>query len=188
MSGVDQPFIPSDISGTTGLPPIPSIGSFGNEPSVPEKPLHRLAEVRIAQGISLNSVAKRFGIEISEAREMERPETDLTLSELYKWQKILDIPIAELLIDPDDLPNNPIRTRGQLVRLMKTARSIRENAKEEQLQILSQMLIDQLIELMPELQHISAWPSIGQSREFKDYGQAIYRRFESGFSSFLEDQ
>lgn len=190
MSEIDHPFFPS----TPGLPlggdgpvlPFAGITTPFRGKSV-EKPLHRIEEVRKSQGISLNTVAKRFGVELSVAREMENPYRDISLEELYRWQKLLDVPLSELLLDPDDLPENPIRARGQLVRLMKTARSILENANDERLKILSQMLVDQLVEIMPELINITAWPSIGQSREFKDYGQAVYRRFDNGTAASLEE-
>ncbi len=150
-------------------------------------PLHRIAEVRRSQSLSLATVARRLHLEVAAARAAEMPQSDMLLSDLYQWRAILDVPVAELLIDPEELPSNPIRNRGQLLRMMKTVRTILESTQEQRTQILAQTLSDQMIELMPELVGVTSWPAIGQSREFKDYGQAVFRRFDSGLASALEE-
>lgn len=151
------------------------------------RPLHRLATVREEQNVSLTRIAKRLSIDIAEARRQSLETTDLLLSQLYRWREILEVPVGELVIEPEEIPNNPVRNRGQLIKIMKTARTIRENVQEENLVILAQLLIDQLVEMMPELANISAWPSVGQAREQRDLGQAVYRRFDSSVSRRLED-
>ncbi len=150
-------------------------------------PLHRIGEVRRSQSLSLATVARRLHLEVAAARAAEMPQSDMLLSNLYQWRTILDVPVAELLIDPEELPSNPIRNRGQLLRMMKTVRTILESTQEQRTQILAQTLSDQMIELMPELVGVTSWPTIGQSREFKDYGQAVFRRFDSGLTSALEE-
>jgi len=109
------------------------------------------------------------------------------LTQLYKWRDILDVPVSELLINPEDTLDNPIKSRALLVRVMKTVRSILETSREKQIKWLAQTLFDQLVEIMPELKEVSSWPSVGQSREFKDYGQAIYRRFDPGIEQAMVD-
>jgi len=141
-------------------------------------PLHRLAAVRKAQGVSIANLARRLNMDAIDVREQEKPTSDLLLSLLYKWREILDVPVSELLIDPEDALDDPIKSRALLVRVMKTARSILETAHEKSILRMAQTLFDQLVEIMPELKDVSAWPTVGQSREFKDYGQAIYRRFD----------
>ncbi len=162
-----------------------SRGATGPEKCV--RPLHRLANVREEQNISLTRAAKRLSIDIAEARRQSLETTDLLLSQLYRWREVLEVPVGELVIEPDEIPSNPVRNRGQLIKIMKTARTIRDNAKEESLVILAQLLIDQLVEMMPELENVSAWPSVGQAREQRDLGQAAYRRFDSNVSRRLED-
>ena len=142
-------------------------------------PLHRLAEVRKNQGVSIANLARRLNMEAMDVRMQEKSNSDMLLSQLYRWREILDVPISELLIDPEDTLDDPIKSRASLVRVMKTVQSIIETAREKPIQRMAQTLFDQLIEIMPELKDVSAWPSVGQSREFKDYGQAIYRRFTS---------
>ncbi|MGL6225316.1 MAG: hypothetical protein ACRC10_01670 [Thermoguttaceae bacterium] len=158
-------------------------------PGVSEEtmPLHRIGEVRRAQSFSLATVARRLNIDIADARIAEDERSDMLLSMLYRWREVLDVPVSELLIDPDELPSNPIRNRGQLLRMMKTVQSILKGTKEPRIKLLAQTLADQMIELMPELEGVSAWPSVGQAREFKDYGQAVFRRFDSGLAITIEE-
>ena len=149
--------------------------------------LHRLAEVRKAQGISIANMSRRLEMASIDVREQEKPTADMLLTQLYKWRDILDVPVSELLINPDDTLDDPIKSRASLVRVMKTVRSILETSREKQVKWLAQTLFDQLVEIMPELKEVSSWPSVGQSREFKDYGQAIYRRFDPGIEQAMVD-
>lgn len=146
---------------------------------------HRIAEVRKSQNLSIACAAKRLGVDVSEVRRQENPETDLSLSQLYRWQEILEVPLEEILPEQDEMFESPIQIRAKLVRVMKTVRSIMEQSQENVIQHLTQTLFDQLVEIMPELKEVTSWPSIGQAREFKDYGQAIYRRFDPGIERNL---
>lgn len=150
--------------------------------------LHRIAEIRRSQNLSLADLARRLGISVAEARTQEQPESELTLSELYRWQEALNVPMIEILVESEDYPDNPIRRRSQLVKVMKTVRTILDRSKEESVTILARTLSEQLIEIMPELVHVTSWPSVGQSREAKDYGQAAYRRFESNVSRAFDHE
>jgi transcriptional regulator with XRE-family HTH domain len=150
-------------------------------------PLHRLAEVRKNQGVSIANLARRLNMESVDVRSQEKPTSDMLLSQLYRWREILDVPVAELLIDPEDTLDDPIKSRASLVRVMKTVRSILEMTHEKPIQRMAQTLFDQLVEIMPELKDVSAWPTVGQSREFKDYGQAIYRRFDPGVEQAMTE-
>jgi hypothetical protein len=60
---------------------------------------------------------------------------------------------------------------------MKTVRSIQQRAHHAPVQRLTQMLIDQLIEIMPELKEVAPWPSVGSRRKRHELGQAFFRRF-----------
>ena len=171
-----------DSSYVTGEMPMP----LGHA-TPPVRPLHRLGEVRKAQGISIANVSRRLDMASIDVREQEKPTADMLLTQLYKWRDILDVPVSELLINPDDTLDDPIKSRASLVRVMKTVRSILETSREKQVKWLAQTLFDQLVEIMPELKEVSAWPSVGQSREFKDYGQAIYRRFDPGIEQAMID-
>ena len=88
-------------------------------------------QVRRLQGISRRTVARRLNVEVEQVRQQERETTDLTLSVLYAWQKALDVPVAELLVESGDTLASPILERSQLVRIMKTVLAIRRQAKQE---------------------------------------------------------
>ncbi len=153
----------------------------------PQRPLHRLAATRNDQGVSLSTVAKKLGIEIAEARRQEQTTTDLLLSQLYRWRDVLETSVGDLLIEPEEIPTNPIKCRSQLVKMMKSVQTILETTKEDGTRIMAEMLAAQFVDLMPELKNINAWPSIGQAREQRDLGQAAYRRFDGAVARSLED-
>lgn len=140
-----------------------------------KEPLHRVATVRQQQGMSLRSASRQLGIDIRELRYQEGETTDLRLSELYGWQRVLDVPVSDLLVEPTSPLSRPVLERARLVRLMKTVMSIREQSSSVSVQRLAQTMIDQLIEIMPELKEVSAWHSVGQRRSLDEFGRAAER-------------
>ena len=136
---------------------------------------HRLATVRRLQGVSRRSLARRLNVEIAEVRRQEDESNDLPLSVLYEWQKVLDVPLAELLVESDDDISRPLMQRAQLVRLMKTALALRDEAAVEPARRTAQLLVEQLIEVMPELEHVTAWHAVGKRRRRNDLGIAAIR-------------
>jgi transcriptional regulator with XRE-family HTH domain len=141
-----------------------------------QRPLHRLAAVRKQQGISQRNIARRLGVDVATVCEQEHEAADLPLSMLYAWQKVLDVPVAELLVDSDDPLSAPVLERARLVKLMKTAAAIMEKAHSNAVKRLVTMLVEQLLEIMPELRDVSAWHTIGQRRTLDDYGRAVERQ------------
>ena len=110
------------------------------------------------------------------------------LSDLLKWQNILDVPLVDLLHDVDTPLSRPVMERAQLVKLMKTAASITDQAESDGVKRLARMLTDQLIDMMPELSEVSAWHSVGQRRSLDEYGRVVDRRLgDDFFSAFRED-
>jgi transcriptional regulator with XRE-family HTH domain len=152
-------------------------GAGGSEElNLPAKePLHRLAAVRQLQGISRRTIARRLNVEVAEIRHDEESTTDLPLSKLYQWQKALEVPVVELLVESDDTLSQPLMKRAQLVRLMKTALAILEQAEQEPIHLMAQTLIDQLTEMMPELQGVSPWHAVGKRRRLDELGIAAQR-------------
>src|SRR4029077_15351578 len=90
--------------------------------------------------------------------------TDLRLTDIYKWQRALDVPIAELLVDEDESLSRPVRRRGALPKIMKTPRSIVDTAHDGPTKRMAENLVEQLLDLMPELKEVSPWHSVGESR------------------------
>lgn len=141
-----------------------------------EQRLHRISEVRQQQGVSLRSAARRMGKEVSRLKVQEQENTDLRLSDLYDWQQVLDVPVSDLLVEQEASLSHPIMQRAQMVRLMKTATSILESATVPATRRMAQMLVDQLVEMMPELAEVSPWHSVGQRRSLDEFGRAFDRR------------
>jgi transcriptional regulator with XRE-family HTH domain len=130
----------------------------------PQQPLHRIAEVRKQQGISLRTVSRRTGIEVKELRHQEQDTTDLVLSQLRKWQQALEVPLADLIED-DQALSRPVRERAKLVRIMKTAVSLRDACQGNvRMERMVAMLCEQLLDLMPELEEVGSWPQSGSRR------------------------
>jgi len=93
------------------------------------------------------------------------------LSDIYRWQRALDVPIGELLVEEDEPLSRPVRERGAMLKIMKTARSIVETAGDCPTRRMAENLVEQLLELMPELKEVSPWHSVGQRRSLDEMGR-----------------
>jgi transcriptional regulator with XRE-family HTH domain len=150
---------------------LPVVGA-ASKPS-----LHRIRTVRHLQGVSLRTAARQLGTTVSHVRIQENETTDLKLSELYRWQAVLDVPVEELLVEPTLPLSRPVTERARLVLVMKTAAAILEVASTPQLARLAERLVDQLVELMPELREVGPWHSIGRRRSMEEYGRIAEQCF-----------
>ena len=156
--------------------------------------LHRLEEVRRNEGLSRQAVARNLGISVEEVATLEKPSSNMTLADLYRWQKVLNVPIAELLIDESDalapVPN--VQLRALLLKAMKTVRSIEEKTQEKiqhptSIKILIKVLTEQLQEIMPELQGIAPWQlGRGHNRKEDELGKAFFRGMDISLDTFAE--
>jgi transcriptional regulator with XRE-family HTH domain len=139
-------------------------------------PLHRLAAVRRQQGISQRNIARRLNIDINTVRQQEEETTDLPLSTLYLWQRVLEVPISELLVDSNAPLSPPVYERARMVKVMKTVAAIAEKADTPSMKRLLEMLINQLLEIMPELTDVAPWHTVGQRRTLDEYGRVVERQ------------
>ena len=137
----------------------------------PGHPLHRIQEVRRLQGMSLRTAARQLGTDIRSIRAQEQETTDLRLTDIYRWQRALDVPIAELLVDEGEALSRPVRERGAMLKIMKTARSIVDTANDGPTRRMAENLVEQLLDLMPELKEVSPWHSVGQRRSLDEMGR-----------------
>lgn len=142
---------------------------------------HRISEVRRQQGVSLRSVSRRMDVNIQEVRHQEDPGTDLRISELLKWQEVLDVPLVDLLVDSEGPLSDPVFRRAAMLRVMKTAKAIQEAAQDRSVLRLATMLIDQLVNMMPELSDVSAWHSVGQRRTQDEVGRIAEKTIPENF-------
>lgn len=133
--------------------------------------LHRIAEVRRLQGVTLRNVSRRLGVSLATVRRQEQADCDLRLSDLLQWQEVLEVPVAELLVEGDGQLSGPVLQRSRMVKLMKTAAAIREHAHDAMLVRMVSMLIDQILEIMPELADVTPWHTVGQRRTLDDLGR-----------------
>lgn len=160
-----------------------------SRPSTPAseigKPLHRIRTVRLQQGVSLRSAARQTGTDIRQLRLQEQETTDLRISDLRKWQKSLDVPLTELLVESDEPLSRPVMERARLVRIMKTVAAIQERTQSASIRRMAQMLAEQLTEVMPELKEVGAWHNYGQRRSLDEYGAVVQRRLSD---SLLEGE
>ena len=155
----------------------PSVGPNGvSKQKNGHQRLHRIQTVREEQGMSLRTAARQLGSNVTDAKDQEDETSDLRLSELYRWQAALAVPLSDLLQDPGTSLSRPVLERARMVRLMKTASAILELAPTVRVRRLAEMLVDQLIELMPELEGVGPWHSVGQRRNMDDYGRIVERR------------
>jgi transcriptional regulator with XRE-family HTH domain len=171
--------------GVIGSVPTPIVTQ--KEAEAAPQQLHRVRSVRLQQGVSLRSAARQMGSDIRSLRLQEQESTDLRLSDLHKWQKALDVPVSELIEETDEPLSRPVMERARLIRLMKTAAAIHERAPVA-IQRMAQMLVDQLVEVMPELQDVSPWHQFGQRRSLDEYGRVVERRLsEDVFDDIMDD-
>lgn len=165
--------------------PVPGVGQTGSGghngcPKVGQS-LHRVQEVRQEQGVSLRTAARRMGSDMRSVKAQEQSTSDLRLSQLYAWQQVLDVPLNDLLEEPGLPLSSPVLERARLIRLMKTVMSIQEKADSPAIERLAQVLVEQLVEVMPELAEVSAWHNVGQRRSLDECGRVAENPIPDSF-------
>jgi hypothetical protein len=104
-------------------------------------------------------------------RRQEQADCDLRLSDLQRWQEVLEVPVAELLVEGDGQLSGPVLERSRMVKLMKTAAAIRERSAGTAVCRMVEMLVEQILEIMPELADVTPWHTVGQRRTLDDLGR-----------------
>jgi transcriptional regulator with XRE-family HTH domain len=149
--------------------------------------LHRIALVRRRQGVALRTVARYLDVDIEEAARQEQPDSDLPLSSLRRWQQVLEVPLSELLVESHDELSAPVLERARLIKVMKTAATILEKSESSRVRRLSETLIAQLIEIMPELEGVGPWHDMTTPRRRRDdLGRAAERQIPAPLGRDLE--
>ena len=134
-------------------------------------PLHRIAEVRVQQDLTLRAISRRSGVDVEDLKHQELPDSNLTLIDLTRWAKALEVPIENLIVDNDFGLSDPVQSRAAMVKVMKTVVALTEVAASPRVARLTTMLRQQLIELMPELAEIGGWPNYGSRRPSDQLGR-----------------
>ncbi|MCE9608208.1 MAG: hypothetical protein K8U03_25260 [Planctomycetia bacterium] len=146
--------------------------------------MHRVREVRRQQGISIKRASQHLEISVEEARRQEEPTADLTLAQLFAWQKLCEVPVADLLVEPDCELSPPVLQRARMVRVMKTVQAIMERTGQVSVQRLGQTLVNQLVELMPELKGVSSWHAVDRRQSCNQNARIL----ESNYLRPAEDE
>lgn len=163
------------VAKTADAAPL-ACGPIKEQFASPDRPFHRIAEVRAQQGISLRTVSRRTGVDVKELRRQELPTTDLNLSQLALWQQALEVPLIDLLVDDSQTLSRPVKERAKLVRIMKTVVSLLEVAESQpRIKRLATMLKEQVLDLMPELADVGGWPQCGTRRGADVLGRIVFQ-------------
>lgn len=120
--------------------------------------------------VGVRTAARRMNVPSSQVRVECQPTCDLKLSDVYRWQEALNVPVADILSEPDMSLSPAVAWRGQLLKAMRTVRSIQLLVDDEAVQSLTMMLVQQLTDMMPELTNVTAWPSQGRQRTNDELG------------------
>jgi transcriptional regulator with XRE-family HTH domain len=164
----------SEVEQNGLLPSFDDINSDTNiRPAIAReaKGLQKLNSARRRQGLSIRCIAQRLGRTVSEVRAQEDERADMLVSELYRWQAALEVPVEELLAEPEDSLSSMVSVRAQLLKVMKTAMAMRRQARSEGERRLARLLTEQLLEIMPELKEVAGWPAVGHRRRADEVGR-----------------
>jgi hypothetical protein len=94
---------------------------------------------------------------------------------LFSWQKALGVPVQELLAECEDPLSAPVLEMSRMIRLAKTIATIQERSESTSISRLAEMLMGQLLEIMPELSDVGPWPTT-RPRTLDDLGRVCERR------------
>jgi hypothetical protein len=131
--------------------------------------------------LSARAAAMRMNLTTAQIRAEAHPSCDLSLSALYRWQSVLNVPLADMLREPDARLSPQVQFRGSLLKAMRTVRSIQNCAESEPIRVLGMQLAQQLTEMMPELKQVASWPTYGQRRRLDDYGAIVEKQISDDF-------
>ena len=129
------------------------------------KRYHRVATVRKLEGMSAARAATRLGVPASHIHRLEDEHLDLPISLLYAWHRALEVPLSELMVGDDDGTPSAIWDRAKLLKAMKTVASIREVTDDPEIERMATNLRNELLQIMPELDEVKAWPRAGTPRK-----------------------
>ncbi len=143
--------------------------------------MHRIRAVRQEQGLSLRRIAQQMKMDVEVLRDEEEQQNDMPLSRLYAWQKALEVPIADLLVDNDSPLSAPVLQRARMVRLMKSVAGILEKAHDPGIRRLAEGMAEQLTQMMPELKGVTPWHEASDRRQPVRFGRIVQQVYSYDF-------
>ncbi|MBN2295305.1 MAG: helix-turn-helix transcriptional regulator [Pirellulales bacterium] len=133
-------------------------------------PLHCLRKVRCREAVSRETIAEHLGIDVDTVELIENESTDIPLCLLHEWKKLLNVPIGELLVDTEGAFNAPEKIPAQLTALMRTAITLTRQNRQASVAHMAHNLINQLLEIMPELRQVVNQYGPRQTHPIHEYG------------------
>ena len=77
----------------------------------------------------------------------------------------------DALVEGDGQLSGPVLERSRMVKLMKTAAALRERTAGSAVGRIVEMLVEQILEIMPELADVTPWHTVGQRRTLEELGR-----------------
>lgn len=147
------------------------------------KHFHRIASERRARGMSIRTAAKRLGWSVARARATENEHYDIPVSELVAWQTVLEVSLDVLVREPSCELSSPIAHRAQLIQIMKSVATLQRSRTSTSVSVVADRIAEDLVELMPALQDVRGWPSIGSPRSSEELGRSAQETISSDLIS-----
>ena len=138
------------------------------------------------EGISRRTMARRLGIGLREVQAQEQESADLPLSTLYRWKEVLNVPISDLLEEDAGEMSAPVMFRAKLLLVMRTAVGDPRTDQERGHPSEAQFLVEQLVQIMPELKDTTPWPSFGECSGRRESGRAARLRLPADLMRDLD--
>src|SRR5262245_19317987 len=90
-------------------------------------PLQRIREVRLREEVTTRTMVRKLKLSAKEVRRLDKPTTDIRLSDLRLVAEAIGVPPSELICDTDH--DDVERLRALLVRLAKITNTMLRKAK-----------------------------------------------------------
>lgn len=116
----------------------------------PKRALHRLAAARQAKGVTCFELARKLGTTVEKVR-LQEEAADLSISTLNAWAAALDVPVTQLVVEPEEWLQETNLAKPQAERLLRLAVELRDRSRRRSIQRLAQTFVDQLTEIDPAL-------------------------------------
>lgn len=119
----------------------------GNENQTTPDNFHRVREVRIEKGLTLEELAVRLGKSVPTVAWEEQPTFDLPVSGLRAWSEALEVSVDYLLIDQVNPIGLPRLTGSRIKQMENSAQKIAESAGDKATATFANGLLRQIREL-----------------------------------------
>jgi transcriptional regulator with XRE-family HTH domain len=118
--------------------------------TAPVTATHRLGEARRAKRITHFELARRLGVSAETVR-LQEEAADVSIGTLNQWAAVLNVPVTELVVEPEEWLQAARLAKAQAARLLEIAAKLRDRSRRRSIKRLAQTFVDQLSEIHPEL-------------------------------------